>query len=54
LVRQLHSRGLFRSLTVHGEAFVFAFYSNRMGCLGSILVSVIGTIVLLVLMRAMM
>jgi uncharacterized membrane protein YeaQ/YmgE (transglycosylase-associated protein family) len=28
---------------------VFAFFSNRLGCLGSLVVSVIGTIVLLVL-----
>jgi hypothetical protein len=25
---------------------VFAFYSNRLGCIGSLLVSVVGTIVL--------
>jgi hypothetical protein len=30
---------------------VFAFFSNRLGCLGSLAVSVIGTIVLLALMR---
>jgi hypothetical protein len=30
---------------------VFAFFSNRLGCLGSIVVSVIGTIILLALMR---
>lgn len=30
---------------------VFAFFSNRLGCLGSIGVSIIGTIVLLALMR---
>jgi hypothetical protein len=30
---------------------MFAFFSNRLGCLGSIAVSVIGTIILLVLMR---
>ena len=29
----------------HGRA-MFAFYSNRLGCVGSILVSVIGTIIL--------
>jgi hypothetical protein len=29
---------------------VFAFYSNRVGCIGSIILSIIGTIVLLVLM----
>ena len=30
---------------------MFAFFSNRLGCLGSIAVSVIGTIILLALMR---
>ena len=30
---------------------MFAFFSNRLGCLGSIVVSIIGTILLLVLMR---
>lgn len=30
---------------------VFAFFSNRLGCLGSLLVSVIGTIVLILLLR---
>ena len=30
---------------------VFAFFSNRLGCVGSIAVSVIGTILLLALMR---
>jgi hypothetical protein len=30
---------------------VFAFFSNRLGCLGSIIVSVIGTLLLLALMR---
>jgi hypothetical protein len=30
---------------------MFAFFSNRLGCLGSIAVSVIGTIVIIVLMR---
>jgi hypothetical protein len=30
---------------------MFAFFSNRLGCLGSIVVSIIGTIILLVLMR---
>ena len=30
---------------------MFGFYSNRLGCIGSIVVSVIGTIVLLALMR---
>jgi len=30
---------------------MFGFYSNRLGCLGSIVVSVIGTLVLVALMR---
>jgi hypothetical protein len=30
---------------------MFAFFSNRLGCLGSIAVSVVGTIILLALMR---
>jgi hypothetical protein len=30
---------------------VFAFFSNRLGCLGSLAVSIIGTIVLIALMR---
>ncbi|MEY2585674.1 MAG: hypothetical protein QOD80_1700, partial [Verrucomicrobiota bacterium] len=30
---------------------MFAFFSNRLGCLGSLFVSVIGTIILLVLLR---
>jgi hypothetical protein len=30
---------------------MFAFFSNRLGCLGSLLVSIIGTILLLAVMR---
>jgi hypothetical protein len=30
---------------------VFAFFSNRLGCLGSIVVSIIGTLILLAVMR---
>jgi hypothetical protein len=30
---------------------MFAFFSSRLGCLGSIAVSVIGTILLILLMR---
>jgi uncharacterized membrane protein YeaQ/YmgE (transglycosylase-associated protein family) len=30
---------------------MFAFFSNRLGCLGSLVVSVIGTIILIVLLR---
>jgi hypothetical protein len=32
-------------------ATMFAFFSNRVGCLGSIAVSIIGTVILIVLMR---
>jgi hypothetical protein len=32
-------------------AAMFAFFSNRLGCFGSILVSVLGTLVLLALMK---
>jgi hypothetical protein len=30
---------------------VFVFFSNRLGCLGSILVSLIGTLILLAVLR---
>jgi hypothetical protein len=30
---------------------VFVFFSNRLGCLGSILVSLIGTLVLLAVLK---
>jgi uncharacterized membrane protein YeaQ/YmgE (transglycosylase-associated protein family) len=30
---------------------MFAFFSNRLGCFGSIIVSIIGTVILLVLLR---
>jgi hypothetical protein len=30
---------------------VFAFFSNRLGCLGSIVVSIIGTLILFALMN---
>jgi hypothetical protein len=30
---------------------MFAFFSNRLGCLGSLVVSIVGTILLLALMR---
>jgi hypothetical protein len=29
---------------------VFGFYSNRLGCLGSLLVSAIGTVVLIIIL----
>jgi hypothetical protein len=31
---------------------VFAFFSNRLGCIGSIVVSLIGTAVLILLVRS--
>jgi hypothetical protein len=30
---------------------VFVFFSNRLGCLGSLLLSIAGTVLLLVLLR---
>jgi hypothetical protein len=33
------------------KAQVFVFFSNRLGCLGSLLVSVIGTLILLALLH---
>lgn len=33
---------------------MFAFFSNRLGCLGSLLVSVIGTVVLLFVLNVLM
>jgi hypothetical protein len=30
---------------------VFVFFSNKLGCLGSMLVSVVGTLILLVMLR---
>jgi hypothetical protein len=30
---------------------MFAFFSNRLGCLGSLAVSIIGTVILIVLMQ---
>lgn len=32
---------------------MFAFFSGRLGCLGSLVVSVIGTIVLILVLRAL-
>jgi hypothetical protein len=31
---------------------MFAFYSNRLGCLGSLVVSAIGTLLLILLIRS--
>jgi hypothetical protein len=31
---------------------VFVFFSNRLGCLGSLLVSIVATLILLLLLRA--
>jgi hypothetical protein len=33
------------------EVAVFAFFSNRLGCLGSLLVSIVGTLILIVLVN---
>jgi len=32
---------------------VFVFFSNRLGCLGSLLVSVVATLILLALLRGL-
>ena len=34
------------------NAAVFAFYSNRMGCIGSIIVSLIGSAILVLVLRS--
>jgi uncharacterized membrane protein YeaQ/YmgE (transglycosylase-associated protein family) len=31
---------------------MFAFYSNQLGCLGSLIVSIIGTIILILVIRS--
>ena len=31
---------------------MFVFFSNRLGCLGSVVVSLVGTVILVVLIRA--
>ncbi len=31
---------------------MFAFFSSRLGCLGSLVVSLLGTVILVLLMRA--
>jgi hypothetical protein len=31
---------------------MFAFFSNRLGCLGSVVVSILGSLLLMLLMRA--
>lgn len=31
---------------------MFAFYSNRLGCIGSIVLSVVGTVILLIAMQS--
>jgi hypothetical protein len=46
--RALIARIAFRASGYRGPMFVF--FSNRLGCLGSILVSVIGTLVILALL----
>jgi uncharacterized membrane protein YeaQ/YmgE (transglycosylase-associated protein family) len=32
---------------------MFAFFSNRLGCMGSLLVSVVGTVLLILIVRLM-
>jgi hypothetical protein len=34
------------------EPFMFGFYSSRLGCLGSLAVSIVGSIILIVAMRS--
>jgi uncharacterized membrane protein YeaQ/YmgE (transglycosylase-associated protein family) len=31
---------------------MFAFFSSRLGCLGSLLVSIVGTVILILVLRA--
>jgi hypothetical protein len=31
---------------------MFAFYSNRLGCIGSLIVSLIGTVILILMFRS--
>jgi hypothetical protein len=31
---------------------MFAFYSNRVGCLGSLVVSIVGSVILILLIRS--
>jgi hypothetical protein len=31
---------------------MFAFYSNRLGCLGSLIISLVGTLLLILLIRS--
>jgi uncharacterized membrane protein YeaQ/YmgE (transglycosylase-associated protein family) len=47
---KLGARQLARQVHVLGR--MFGFYSNRLGCIGSIIVSVIGTIVLVIVMQS--
>jgi len=37
---------------IPGEASMFMFFSNRSGCLGSLAISIIGSIILIVAMRS--
>jgi uncharacterized membrane protein YeaQ/YmgE (transglycosylase-associated protein family) len=32
---------------------MFAFFSSRLGCLGSLLASIIGTVILILILRAL-
>jgi hypothetical protein len=31
---------------------MFAFYSNRLGCVGSLIISLIGTVILILMIRS--
>jgi hypothetical protein len=47
-VKRIRGRG------IAWQPGMFVFFSNRLGCLGSIIVSIIGTILLALLIRACM
>ena len=38
--------------SVHAMTAMFVLFSNRLGCLGSIVVSIVGTLLLVLLLRA--
>ena len=51
--RQLPLRDAVRdTTTIRRPEAMFAFYSNKLGCGGSILISIIGTAILVVAVRA--
>jgi hypothetical protein len=47
---QLHQKNTSPALRLHAKA-MFVFFSNKLGCLGSIAVSVVLTLLLLLLFR---